>query len=573
MLHGRRYVPHSPVLALWVLLSAAFALSLAIPLNAKPGDFDRSFGFNGQVVASMNGSISNAAMSTISGRILSVGSCPLVQSAASQPCVTAMTESGSVDTAFATSGVLRLGTTGTLNAIGVLRMGTVIVVGSCGFEFCAFAFDENGVLDANFGSGGMVTARFSSGSFFDIATAVVVNASGLTIVGKCNFGTAQSGWDFCVAKFHANGQLDGAYANQGKLRLSVSAGNGFDYADAAVETTDGAVAIFGTCKTDALGYGEICGVKVSATGVVDPTFGVSGTLNLRGPNVSTGTITRAANRRLDNTILISGTCNGAYDNAVGNSTFCSVLISESGVVNTNFGINGWFTYSPASGWFDAHSAWLQNDSKLLISGQCVVDNVSLYDFCVVRIGNTGVLDTGFGAAGFLRLPFSGATYESASTVHIDRRERAVLGGNCFYSSVYKSCFIRLHSRQAYFDLDNDNTTAAQTDAILYLRHLVGFHDTALTSGALGTYADRTSATDIATYLSTPNPTYPNCSASIVGAPGGPQAMLDGIVLLRAMMGLTGDAVTNGIAFPPGTTRTSWPDIKAHLNGNCGMALN
>jgi hypothetical protein len=129
------------------------------------------------------------------------------------------------------------------------------------------------------------------------------------------------------------------------------------------------------------------------------------------------------------------------------------------------------------------------------------------------------------------------------------------------------------ARPDHFDLDGDTDSAPSTDAVLYLRYLLGFHDTALTSGALGTYAERTSATDIATYLSTPNPSYPNCSASIVGAPGGPQAMLDGIVLLRAMMGLTGSAVTNGIAFPAGTTRTSWVDIKAHLNGNCGMALN
>jgi hypothetical protein len=132
---------------------------------------------------------------------------------------------------------------------------------------------------------------------------------------------------------------------------------------------------------------------------------------------------------------------------------------------------------------------------------------------------------------------------------------------------------RLQGYQKFFDLDHDGEAATETDSILYVRHLLGFRDTALTSGALGTYADRTSATDIATYLSAPNTTYPNCSASVVGAPGGPQAMIDGIVLLRALMGLTGDAVTNGIAFPAGTARTSWVDIKAHLNDNCGMALN
>jgi len=32
-------------------------------------------------------------------------------------------------------------------------------------------------------------------------------------------------------------------------------------------------------------------------------------------------------------------------------------------------------------------------------------------------------------------------------------------------------------------------------------------------------------------------------------------------------------VTNGIVFPAGTARMSWVDIKAHLNDNCGIALN
>ena len=556
-----------------VFVVASLAIGFTNSLHAKPGDLDRSFGLGGQVVSALNGSLSRAVITTTTGRILSTGYCPIGQTSAIQPCVTALAENGSVETGFASTGVLRLGTTGTLNAIAMLRVGVFVAVGNCGLQFCAFAFDENGVLDASFGIGGMVTARFSSGSFFDIATAVVVNASGFTIVGKCDFGSLQTGWDFCLARFDTAGQLDSAYASQGKLTISVSAGNGFDYADTAVETSDGSIVVFGTCKTDALGYGEMCAAKVSPAGVVVPAFGVNGILSLRGPNVTTGTITRTANLRLDGKLLISGTCNGAYDNAIGDSKFCSVLISQGGIVDTTYGVNGWFTHSPASGWFDAHSARPQDDSKLLIVGQCVTDAISIYDFCIVRVGNVGALDASFGTAGFVKTPFSGATYEAAITVNIDSSRRAILGGSCSYSGVSKTCFVRLHTRQDYFDLDNDNESKPETDGLLHLRHLLGYRDTVLTADALGTYADRTIGSDIATYLATPNATFPNCSANIVGAPGGPNAMLDGIVLMRAMLGLTGGAVTNGINFPAGTVRTTWTDIKTHLNTNCGMALN
>ena len=146
--------------------------------------------------------------------------------------------------------------------------------------------------------------------------------------------------------------------------------------------------------------------------------------------------------------------------------------------------------------------------------------------------------------------------------------------SCVYANGDEDfCIARLLDKQGYFDLDSDNQTRPESDGMLFLRYLLGFRDTALMAGAFGTYADRTTGAAIAAYLSTPNPAYPNCSASVVGAPDGPSAMLDGLVLLRALFGLTGTAVTNGIAFPQGTSRATWDAIKTHLNANCGMALN
>ncbi len=47
-------------------------------------------------------------------------------------------------------------------------------------------------------------------------------------------------------------------------------------------------------------------------------------------------------------------------------------------------------------------------------------------------------------------------------------------------------------------------------------------------------------------------------------------LTDGLMLLRAMLGMTGTAVTNGampVSAPP---RSSWAAIQAHMNANCGM---
>jgi hypothetical protein len=46
------------------------------------------------------------------------------------------------------------------------------------------------------------------------------------------------------------------------------------------------------------------------------------------------------------------------------------------------------------------------------------------------------------------------------------------------------------------------------------------------------------------------------------------ALTDGLLLLRAMSGLTGAAVTNG-AVGGGATRPTWAQIRPYLNSNCG----
>ena len=50
--------------------------------------------------------------------------------------------------------------------------------------------------------------------------------------------------------------------------------------------------------------------------------------------------------------------------------------------------------------------------------------------------------------------------------------------------------------------------------------------------------------------------------------GAIDALTDGLVLIRAMFGLTGTAVTNG-AIGTNATRAQWSDISAFFNANCG----
>jgi hypothetical protein len=68
----------------------------------------------------------------------------------------------------------------------------------------------------------------------------------------------------------------------------------------------------------------------------------------------------------------------------------------------------------------------------------------------------------------------------------------------------------------------------------------------------------------------PFPT-PACNLDIDGD-GQILGTVDSLIHARIALGMTGNAVTNGIVFPAAARPNSWALIRAHLNTWCGMSL-
>ena len=107
------------------------------------------------------------------------------------------------------------------------------------------------------------------------------------------------------------------------------------------------------------------------------------------------------------------------------------------------------------------------------------------------------------------------------------------------------------------DIDGNQTISATTDGLMLLRAMLGLTGTAVTTGATVTGAPRTSWEQISPYV--------HLAALNLDGSGNVNAATDGVLLLRAMFGLTGTAVTTGIA----TNGRSWTDIRTYLNTQCG----
>lgn len=105
------------------------------------------------------------------------------------------------------------------------------------------------------------------------------------------------------------------------------------------------------------------------------------------------------------------------------------------------------------------------------------------------------------------------------------------------------------------DVDGNGVISATSDGLMILRAMLGLTDTAVTQGATVLGAPRTTWTQIAPFV--------RLSSLNIDGSGNASPATDGVLLLRAMFGLTGTAITNGI-----TTRT-WADIRTYLNSQCG----
>lgn len=110
------------------------------------------------------------------------------------------------------------------------------------------------------------------------------------------------------------------------------------------------------------------------------------------------------------------------------------------------------------------------------------------------------------------------------------------------------------------DLDDNGTIDALTDGLMLMRVMFGLTGTSVTNGAIGTNAQRTTWDQIQPIINLP--------ALDIDGNLATDALTDGLILLRAMFGLTGTSVTNG-AIGSGATRATWALIRTYVNSNCG----
>jgi hypothetical protein len=117
------------------------------------------------------------------------------------------------------------------------------------------------------------------------------------------------------------------------------------------------------------------------------------------------------------------------------------------------------------------------------------------------------------------------------------------------------------------DVDGNRQISALTDGVLLVRYLFGIRGPALIQGALGANATRTAPEAIVTYLDQAKTTLLDVDGN-----GTASALTDGVMLVRYLFGVRGDALIQGaLGLNPHPARDQSGEIEGYLSGYMQVA--
>lgn len=417
----------------------------ATRLNSD-GTVDLNFGNGGKIITSIGDSAeANAIVQLPGGKFVLVGNC--VVNSGGSFCAARYFADGSLDTSFGNNGRAAVAVGAGRSQKGRAGLiqpdGKLVIVGSCTgqgtIDFCSIRLDANGVVDPDYGVGGIVITPVDLGT--DSATAVVLQPdSKLVLAGECSPPTGGSGqlYAFCAVRYLANGAFDLSFNGSGKTITAVSNANG-DRANALTVQADGKLLLAGFCNFS--GTVSLCLLRYNPDGSVD--FGFANIGRLVAPIGTGANWGPAVAMQPDGKIVLSGPC---QSNNV--SSFCAARYHNDGAIDLAFGTSGTVNTILTTGTNFAYTLALQPDGKIIVAGWCSAS--SPVKFCAVR---------------YLGGPFA-----------------------------YKNCSL---------DIDGDGLVLATTDALIHTRIALGITGPAVVNGInFPTNATRNSWPLIRDYLVT-----------------------------------------------------------------------
>lgn len=403
------------------------------------GTLDTSFGSNGLVTTDFKGecrAFPVAIASQRDGKII-VGNCDNT-GIDLDFWLARYNNDGTLDTSFGSSGIVITDFFRGVDAISSIAVqpdGKIIAAGESNFQFALARYNNDGKLDASFGSNGLVTTKFAAPVDIIGEPAMLLQPDGKIV--------AISGCRGCIAlvRYNSNGTLDTSFGSNGLITKFVSG-----WQPLYVVALQPDLRIVVSQMGHSPGMPRL--MRYNSNGTLDTSFGSNG---IPAPPLSSdpekGGVSAVAVQP-DGKIVVAGFVSGDLDGNLYRrsffptesiSVFALARYNSNGTLDTGFGSNGVvsnrFTRSRVE---NARVRWaaIQSDGKIITAGYRNYEDYPARGGAIMlaRYNIDGKNDTSFGSDGsVIASRFRGIdefyeVWDAAATMQLDGK--IVVVGSC-----------------------------------------------------------------------------------------------------------------------------------------------
>ena len=347
-----------------------FDTSFALARYARNGSLDASFGTGGKVTTDFGGRENRAYAVALQGdgKIVAAGL------SSGGPTGTDMAlarynADGSLDASFGAGGKVLTDFDSTHDSAFMLAIqtdGRLVVLGSTRqfgsfttnpSDFALARYHPNGSLDTSFDGDGKVSTGFTPG-WDDRGLGLALAPDGKMVAAGFAFNY-QSGFGpsvIDVARYNADGSLDGSFDGDGKVVTASSRGN--MHAQGVVVQADGRVVVAGSAED---GFALL---RYTVGGSLDSTFGEGG---IASAGFGTNTSSAQALARLpDGKLVAAGTVGPA--SSAEEFAFAVARFERSGTLDRSFSGGAISSDFGQRRWDEARALAVQRDGKTVAGG-------------------------------------------------------------------------------------------------------------------------------------------------------------------------------------------------------------
>jgi uncharacterized delta-60 repeat protein len=270
-----------------------------------------------------------------------------------------------------------------------LPSGGVIAAASGAADFVVTKFLANGILDNNFGTGGIAKCRPGTAAVDDVNDMMIDAQGNILVSGSANYTPPYS--DGCVMRLLPTGAPDPSFGTSGAVQFAFSSRD--DRILSLAPGPDNTIYAAGSGHQGTQRTGIVA--RLLANGSLDPAFGTNGTVVLSGAP-ALEIIARKV-LALDGGKIIVAYYEAAYGTANDDKVFLCRYMPD-GTPDPSFGNNG-KTYITITGGKDVElrGMVIDNAGRIYMSGNFVKGSVN--NLFLTRLLSNGSTDATYGVNG------------------------------------------------------------------------------------------------------------------------------------------------------------------------------